>query len=1141
MGRVKASRAALLLVTLVTPLGACAAQPISRAKPRETAPSIDSLSPLFVTPARWDYHPPAPEGALAAAEITGGGCAFTAEGGQRWTTAAATKSGAAGTTRCSGKAVASELLAPEDLVSVIHREGGSWLYAGQSGALYEAADPLAAFTRTVTPPEPFSRVAASSNAVLGTTFEGKLLRWDAAAGWRPVASPPPRRVLDVAVAGTHALALGFPEVLFASDDSGATWAPASAPTVGAHRLGIAEGGAIGAQGIFESLRWDPAATPAFTRSKRSLPTRGAAIDVEVGRGASAPAVQGGRAAIDGDRYVEAVRPETEGDLWQLARGRIDGRLELGPLAWSAGCGSVRMGLRNKTIYAVCVALDGADIGAAVRRSRDGGATWTEPVGLTTPDTDQIFVSVSPEGSALISGVCKAGGDPGGCKPTSPLLIRASAPAPIPAPSASAAPTPAKIAPIDRPAELVAQSTGAPQLTSAALLPTFSFDGHSAYFLGHRGKDEKLTLFVSHDEGETFSQRSLETRGPKLVRKPRDYDDDEGPEEAVEDYIEVDETSAIRPGEDGTVGLMVIRYRGFTYVTTDEDGRVLHEAPLPGDDAIMAGFGRRLVAITSRDGVGISESSDGGATWDEEAAPAALGREIGRGSTAVVCSVAGCLFGETVTRLGWGGPPDPGAVDHAADATPSSAPAVLTPIVCDLAATTHWTRVDHVFGNGNASRLPQVSEVMRGRSAWSVITSDPATGAAAVVSANLPESGEGDARVATRSLLDAHAASGRFGTTISFQMEGYAAVRAAIPAEKDGAAEPSASLRNVEVAWENFMEGSTGRGKIADAGPFDPHDATPDGAQLWSLITVSVKGMVLAPRSDRSKPPAFLVEPTGKVSRIELPVFPDVGLDGHVEVHGDVTLVNGVPVGTATVRDESGDVTAILLGRRAHDQTDLSALALAPPRGEGPLVSHADWTYGSRSSIGMTSLTADRRRPHAWAVFQPLGADGTFGAPEPLPTLYDLGDRPRPCSAADRAKSPRFEAILSSRDEVLFPGMRHPVLVSEPPVKSAVGVTAPITLLTAGAIAHGSPTSPCVAGWEAVGVAKSPVSAVLSGDLARSWIFRVASAPAKPGRAGKPGEVSGPSLEYRPMICHYDPAAPIPEAVWNEKGTAKIER
>ena len=89
MGRVRIPRAAPRLVALLALVGgACAAPPIARPKTGDAAPSAESLAPLFITPARWDYHPPGPDGALAATEIPGGGCVFTAEGGQRWTSAA---------------------------------------------------------------------------------------------------------------------------------------------------------------------------------------------------------------------------------------------------------------------------------------------------------------------------------------------------------------------------------------------------------------------------------------------------------------------------------------------------------------------------------------------------------------------------------------------------------------------------------------------------------------------------------------------------------------------------------------------------------------------------------------------------------------------------------------------------------------------------------------------------------------------------------------------------------------------------------------------------------------------------------------------------------------------------------------------
>src|SRR4029079_8059108 len=106
------------------------------------------------------------------------------------------------------------------------------------------------------------------------------------------------------------------------------------------------------------------------------------------------------------------------------------------------------------------------------------------------------------------------------------------------------------------------------LSGLALLTAYAVDGRSAYFLGRRTKDDKITLFVSHDGGETFAQRPLESPGAKPARRPHD-DDDEGESEPADDYIEVDDSSALHPGEDGTVGLSVLRYRGNTYITTDE--------------------------------------------------------------------------------------------------------------------------------------------------------------------------------------------------------------------------------------------------------------------------------------------------------------------------------------------------------------------------------------------------------------------------------------------------------------------------------------------------------------------------------------------------------------------------------------------
>jgi hypothetical protein len=116
-------------------------------------------------------------------------------------------------------------------------------------------------------------------------------------------------------------------------------------------------------------------------------------------------------------------------------------------------------------------------------------------------------------------------------------------------------------------------------------------------------------------------------------------------------------------------------------------------------------------------------------------------------------------------------------------------------------------------------------------------------------------------------------------------------------------------------------------------------------------------------------------------------------------------------------------------------------------------------------------------------------------------------------------------------------MRHPVLIQEPRPKNAVGVAEPMVLLTESAVVHGTPTSPCLAAFHAESAMNAPMSAALPGDLAHSWLFRSTyDAPRPPGRRPDPGMT--PTLEYRPMACHYDANARIPEIVWTQEGTTR---
>jgi hypothetical protein len=379
-----------------------------------------------------------------------------------------------------------------------------------------------------------------------------------------------------------------------------------------------------------------------------------------------------------------------------------------------------------------------------------------------------------------------------------------------------------------------------------------------------------------------------------------------------------------------------------------------------------------------------------------------------------------------------------------------------------------------------------------------------------------------------------------------QLEGYAAARAGVPLNARGVPELGAPMRNVEVAWENYVDGSSGRAVIGDVGSFqgDTTKRDPIGALPLDLISVTSRGLFFqphaAPGSDKV---AYFVDMRGRIEKYEPPSWPSVsafGLDLKVET--DAAAVGGELIGVGLLRTSGGEWTTAGLARRLRGTTGIawrySADTILPLHtGDSGLVAQARWASSPATPIGIAALVADPRRARAWGHFLGIGKGGTFMPAEPLATLFDLGDRPRPCTPSDRAAGVRFSVpFQAGPDQVMFPGMRHPVIVNTPHRTTAVGIDEPMILLTADAVLFGQPASPCIAAWEGEAVGRVLVSALIPGDLSRGWIFRLHNTDAA---AENPAEASGAPaavLEYRPMSCRFDPSARIPESVWNERGT-----
>lgn len=1031
-------------------------------------------------------------------------------------------------------------------------------FVGESGAIYEAPEPLAPLRRVAAAPDqPFVKASGEGDMVLGVTLDGKLLRFTGTGGFQQVdAKPADGRLFDVAMSSRgRALALSAPEALFTSGDGGVTWERARVPTIGVQRVVRTSSGSLLAEGPLGSYEWSDelplTAAPPRPLSKSSS----GRVHVDVEPVPSAEAVKyDGVAVLDDDRYAEVRALKGEKGTWRLLRGKIDGHLEVTPLPQSKSCSAVALGGRGKYLFTSCLSEDRAV--SEVRRSADFGETWSAPLRLIASEL-RADIGVSPEGTALITGVCMPGVTNGGkCKPTTPLRVEVYG------------------------ATLQATATVALELQDeAAYGPAYAVDGRSAYFLAgevaveegpnHKHPDD-LKLFVSHDNGKTFSARSVEVvmpedRGSMIRDSYRDS----------HDSVPI---AGLSPGADGTLGLWVnstqvsserweshggriVQYEGV-YLMTDADGRGLRQVRPPVDHAMLGGFGRRLIAFADarkEDGSVIMklwESGDGGVTWKPKRLPDTLAKELIRQRTAdsfVACTSGGCLVGEELTRVGWGGPSATARPGPATGASDNPSSVALTPIVCELSPGTPWASTAPLGISLDSRRyegmpLPDARVAMRGRSVWSSLIEDAGTGSVSALSATLTGSGEGEARITTQPLLGPEPMRRHGRSWLIFkrerEMAGYVVVRAILPTGEYGDVIEDMEVRTIDVGWENYMAGTSGHRRI-------PATVT----STWSLgtartylgyevvprlaISLNAHGVVVMPEgsSERSLS-SFVIDTNGHTELVPHPfrASPSLGDSGDLRRYLSYAQMDLVEPGSSSVgalmrersdtssntwhfNDSTSNAIVVLLG----SPTGSGAPFTFTPSGDSlarAYASDAYWTYAGKTTLGLVSYVVEKRKGRAYASFYALRADGTLAPPVPVATLSDLGDQPRACTAGERATSARLVSAMhweGRESEVLFPGLRHPVLVRDAKGQGAVNGSAPVSLLTGATVTHGTPSTACVAAWEA----KSPtneVSAIISGDLTHSWIFRLGKE-----QCGSMGECSR-ALEYRPMSCHFDPSA-----------------
>ncbi len=411
----------------------------------------------------------------------------------------------------------------------------------------------------------------------------------------------------------------------------------------------------------------------------------------------------------------------------------------------------------------------------------------------------------------------------------------------------------------------------------------------------------------------------------------------------------------------------------------------------------------------------------------------------------------------------------------------------------------WTRLPSGAG------VPGASEAERGRTAFATFAVDRKSASVTMVH------GTTGGKLDVVPLLPRLAKADGVALLAVPQVEGAAAIRFATPSAvaaprgEPDLAHPDA----IEVAWENLIEGKLSRATLRP-GPAVPAalgDAAEPGIAREArpeLLSISAGGLYVRPGSGATTP-LFFVDHAGRIERSDYSAWPaSTRLGEPLQVNADAVRVGGVTVPFAIVRGvarpgSNGDRLPAtgLLGRTR-------ALAIAPSQ-EAAFDTQTSFSYVG----GAPMLVTQTRFGGQWETLTfPFRAGGLVDEGRPAPTQLRAAERPRVCTADDRAKTPRIVAPAEL-------GTRRAVLVEGPDGARFAA------LVSSAMVLHGTIDSPCQAALDAappagVEVGDDGLRAIVSLGEQTGWLFRGAR-----------------DVDARPMSCRVDPRAVVPQEAQRE--------
>ncbi|MFO0554522.1 MAG: hypothetical protein U0271_39455 [Polyangiaceae bacterium] len=1098
----------------------------------KTQPVTDP-GPAFDSPAKWVSFPQSVGLPTATLQLDDGTCLAATDDGQRWIITPRDKSAPP----CSGIGMASGSPAPEAIVG-IQRTGNEYRFITDAGSVYTSTEPAGPFSRYAKPPATLRRASAHGSSIVGVGWDRNTYFYDGT--WKAATLPTQAYAVDVTVdAKGNALWLGAPEQLLVSHDGGRTYAalPNQPGSIGSYEVGFTTNDELAVRGVAGTLVWNPADdTVSPTTANYVTNSPSVQVEIEPLVGPRTTSIYEQRAALDGKRYFE-IEERSEEYRYYLNRGPLGGMLERLPLSTFDSCGNIRMAASGGVLGVACIheAEGKSNLAADLYLSKNSGDQFSLVATVDTPSFSDLTLSVAQDGSFLLLGACKPAApkkeeakpadgtepvatDPYAdiCYPKTPIFVRGST---------------------------VTAGSVANLEEGSARSPLLSPEGRVAYILGRNRKDSRPAIFVSRDGGATYQMRTIE------APQSSNWDSDDMGVDSEPNYVRplyIHDGAQLSIDETGTLGIAGDREMGYVWVTFDADGRVASVAEPPDPASMIGGSGNRAVALGygGMDGtMRLWETTDGGATWAEVAMTQAMVRYGGTNGV-IPCGVAGCLFGDELARIGWEGQTETSltALEDPAMPEPESEPG--SPISCQLTPKTEWTRVDgrteekmsqspwSSYAMGPS--FPRLREIMRGKTIFSVVAIDDETNRVDLVSATLAEKEGAGPTLTTKPFLAAiKAKQGSWvALTARAQMEGHVALRAKVPTTSYGGIDTSKSTDGLELVWVNEVTGVSGKKTIDLDGTWS--GGTVQGLQLrTALLTIAGNGVIARAYSGGKS--LYADEKT--TTTVDFPNLQRLLVDGGFGLQSDAAWIGGVPYEIGFLdRNPSAQIFASARGStsggkaKPGDPPPMPTPASAFAMTIGPANTELEWIYqGDQSGIAAFVGGADAgEAPRAYGFL--LDKDGHLGAAVELPTLADLPDKPRGCSAdvrksTMRTVAPHFQKNGSRR----YTGGRHVVMVTDPGAGASGSLIAPVGSLDSmwfamdGAVLQGSRKEPCVAAWRGSSIRSGSV-VVIAGDMSQAFVLRTVAGQRKPGGQWVQG------LEMRPMTCKFQPDLPVPYEV-----------